>query len=45
MAFVTARNQVKAEVSHAEKDYYTSDVLKNKNNSGSLWNNINNCIP
>ena len=36
MAFVTARNQVKAVFRHAEKDYYTSEVLRNKNNSGSL---------
>ena len=42
---VTARNQVKATLKNAEKDYYTSEVLKNKNNSGSLWNVINNCIP
>ena len=26
MAFVTARDQVKAALSHAEKDYYTSEI-------------------
>ena len=46
MVFVTARNQVKAALRHAKKDHYTSDeVLKNKNNFGSLWNIINNCVP
>ena len=44
IAFVTARNQVKAALRHAEKDYYMSEVLKNKNNSGFLWNIINICI-
>ena len=44
-AFVTARNQVKVVLRQAEKDYDTSEVLKKRNNSGSLWNIINNCIP
>ena len=45
MAFVTSRETVKSALRRAEKDYYMSASLKNKNNSSSLWKMINNCIP
>jgi hypothetical protein len=44
MAFVTSRKLVKSALRQAEKDYYMTETLKNKNNSGSLWKIINNCI-
>jgi hypothetical protein len=45
MAFVTSRKLVKSALRQAENDYYMTETLKNKNNSGSLWKIINNCIP
>jgi hypothetical protein len=42
---VTSRKLVKSALRQAEKDYYMTETLKNKNNSGSLWKIINNCIP
>ena len=35
MAFVTSRKLVKSALRQAEKDYYMTETLKNKNNSGS----------
>ena len=45
MTFVTSCKTVKSALKRAEKDYYMSASLKNKNNSSSLWKMINNCIP
>jgi hypothetical protein len=45
MAFVTSGKLVKSALRQSEKDYYMTETLKNKNNSGSLWKIINNCIP
>ena len=45
MTFVSSRKLVKSALRQAEKDYYVSETLKNKNNSASLWKIINNCIP
>ena len=45
VAFVISRKKVKSALRQAEKSYYTSETLKNKNNVGSLWKIIKNCIP
>ena len=43
--FKEASKLVKATLKNAERDYIHNEVQVNKNNSGSLWKIIKNCIP
>ena len=42
--FKVARDEVKSEITRVHKDYVHNEVIKHKNNTGSLWKIIKDTV-